>query len=98
MLNFLWVQWNIHKVSTKKIRPKEPLPNSPKVSLLSRSSSRGVGIRVPLFSVVYSIRGTIPLQKGKRALLGDLVKSFRGTFETSLPDLGFGEVPSLKGT
>ena len=42
---------------------------------LTRPSSREVRTRVPLFSVVYFSRGTLPTKTvGKRALLGDPVQ------------------------
>ena len=40
---------------------------------MPRSYSREVRIRVPVFSVVYFSRGTLPQKREKRALLGDLV-------------------------
>ena len=61
-----------HNLSTKQL--EDP-------STWTRSSSREVRIRAPtfFFGVVYFSRGTLPQKKGKRALLGDLLRvSFGG--------------------
>ena len=39
VFNFLWVQWKIPPVSTKKVKSKDPLPNSHKGSWVCVSSA-----------------------------------------------------------